>query len=133
MPHKLSDAQFVALVWMVKRGNGKLVRWPGGFWTIPEMPKENRPRYAAFNYDVPLWHTGTQTVMAMERAGLVKFSDDEKMPHLRFWEAPRGITPAGRAALDAAIDDGQRRRIIEDQRRWNLRDALNVESAWGKR
>lgn len=124
-PAKLSDAQFVALLWMTKHDSSKLVRWPGGFWTIPEMT-EKRP-------GVPLWHTGTQTVMAMERLGLVKFSEDEKMPHLRFWETPRKITATGRVALDAAIDAGQRRRITEDQRRWNLRDALTAEAGWGKR
>lgn len=124
-PAKLSNAQFVALLWMTKHDSSSLVRWPGGFWTIPEMT-EKRP-------GVPLWHTGTQTVMAMERLGLVKFSEDEKMPHLRFWEAPRKITATGRVALDAAIDAGQRRRIVEDQKLWSLRDALTAEAAWGKR
>jgi|CXWL01.1.fsa_nt_gi hypothetical protein len=120
---KLSDAQFVALLWTVKHGSGKVVRRPGGFWTIAEMTN-GRP-------GVPLWHTGTQTVMAMERAGLVKRAGEE--PNLQYWAAPREITPAGRAALDAAIDGGQRRRIVENRSLWNLNDALKVEASWGKR
>ncbi len=127
-PIKLSDAQFVALLWMVKHGGGKTVRWPGGFWTIPEMPKQNLPRYAAYNYEVPLWHTGTQTVMAMERAGLLKRAGEE--PNLQYWQAPRVVTDAGNRALDVAVAAGQ---CTQALKKWNLAADLKAFDSWGSR
>lgn len=123
---KLSDAQFVALLWVVKHGEGRIVRMPGGFWTIEGMKLTQQGSGARY-----FWHTGTQTVMAMERLGLVRRADQDYS--IEHWRAPRAITAAGTDAIDAAIDSGQRSRIMDDRRRWNLHDDLNVEAEWGKR
>jgi hypothetical protein len=122
----LSGAQFVALLWMVKHGKGKIVRRPGGFWTVEDMQRLQLG--CAKTYP---WHTGVSTLMALENKGLVKRVGEE--PNLQYWSAPREITPAGLLALDAAIDSGQRDRIARDHHLWNLHDALKVEAGWGKR
>lgn len=127
-PIKLSDAQFVALLWMVKHGEGKIVRWNGGFWTIKTMGE--RGHFTGSGYRVPLWHTGTQTVMAMERAGLLKRSEEEQMPYLQYWQAPRVVTEAGRLALDVAVTGGQ---CAQALKKWNLADDLKTFDAWGVR
>jgi len=125
-PVKLSDAQFVALLWMVKHGEGKIVRWNGGFWTIRTMGE--RGHFTGSGYRVPLWHTGTQTVMAMERAGLLKRSEEEQMPYLQYWQAPRVVTEAGRLALDVAVTSGQ---CAQALKKWNLADDLKAFDSWG--
>lgn len=126
MTKKLSDAQFVALLWMVRHGEGKLVRRAGGFWTVESMQQLQPGCVKTYP-----WNTGVSTVMALERQGLVKLSGEE--PNLQYWMAPREITKEGRLALDAAIDSGQRRRITENRKLWNLHDALKVEAVWRAR
>ena len=123
---KLSDAQFVALLWAVKHGDGRLHRWPGGFWTIAGMNIRERP---SAGYAVPHeWYTCTQTVVALESKRFVKRLDAGVGSS--YWAASREVTKEGRAALDAAIDSGQRSRITGNLKLWNLHDALRAEAEW---
>lgn len=121
---KLSDAQFVALLWMVKFGDGKIERRPGGFWTIPSMA-DKHPWQRSAGYRVPQWHTGTQTVMALERLRLVKMDNPDFS--IQTWLAPRIVTDAGRQSLVAAEASGQ---YVQAQRQWNLADGLKLAKGY---
>ena len=65
---RVSSTQLEVILKLTEPGSpGVLERWPGGFWTVPGAAFEHRG-----GYDVPAWHTGTQTVRSMERHGLLR-------------------------------------------------------------
>ena len=128
MKIKLSPAQFIALLWMIKHGNGRVVRWNGGFWTVEKM--QERGHFTQRDgYRVPQWYAGVGTLMALERMGLVKREGETSS--LRYWEAPRVVTDAGRAAVeDAAIAGELRGKILTNLKLWRLQQDLKMEERW---
>lgn len=115
MSLKLSDAQFVALLWIVDQGEGRIVRFPGGFWTTTKLVEQARER----RDQVPDWHTGTNTVRALEKAGFV----ERAFCYPNEWQDDRKVTNHGRAALVAAKEAGQRAKA---EAKWNLADDLKT-------
>jgi hypothetical protein len=75
----------------------RIVRLPGGFWTTPDDPMGGRV-LALGRFDnggsTPSWHTGTQTVRAMERRGWLQRTNT----YAEEWRDDRELTEAGRAA-----------------------------------
>jgi len=65
---KLSPAMQQALNFM--RAHGRLVRWPGGFWTYPECPTTRVQQSRAGVHHVPEWFAGVKTLEALEARGL---------------------------------------------------------------
>lgn len=68
---KLSATQHAVIERMLETGQ-PLERWRGGFWTIKGCPYTLRRDAVGDMYRSPDWHVGTNTVKAMERAGLLK-------------------------------------------------------------
>lgn len=80
---KLSEVQADVLAVMMVHG-GRLVREPGGFWTVAGVARSGR------DGEWPAWSVTVQTVRAMEKKGLIGregiFSE---------WQDPRVLTKAG--------------------------------------
>lgn len=116
---KLSDAQFVALLWVTKCGDGRLHPWPGGFWTIGDM--KSKPKTKWQDHHVPMWYTTTSTVVAMATHGLLqRANDDYSVPKYR---ATHIVTDLGRRALEVAEAAGQRALA---EKKWNLAADLKL-------
>lgn len=62
---ELSEPMKAALDKM--KEHGRLVRWPGGYWTFPNCPSRPTPNGAA-----PEWWTITQTINGLARRGTIK-------------------------------------------------------------
>jgi len=118
MAKKLSDAQFVAMLWIIKHGEGRIARFPGGFWTTPLLITQARDR----RDQVPDWHTGTNTIRALEGAGFLERAGC----YPNEWQDDRKVTNLGRAALEQAQASGQR---TSAQTKWNLADDLKTFDA----
>lgn len=87
---KPSKTQLALIARMLETGQ-PVVRWPGGFWATKGTPE------AKGKTGVPSWCVGTQTVMAMDRAGLLK----RKNVHPEHWRDERELT-------ESAIAEGRR-------------------------
>lgn len=57
-----------AAIDLAKEGGGKLVRLPGGFWTIPGEPLD------LAKIGVPFRHVGTTTVQTLVQRGLATYT-----------------------------------------------------------
>jgi len=119
---RLTDAQFVTLLWMKNHGKSRIVHWPGGFWTIPGMTHEKGKA------DIPRWSCSTGTVMAMGRKGLIINVE----PGAPTWCARRKITPLGNDALfrAEAIDPMRRRKICDNPDLWMLAESVKLEAVY---
>lgn len=70
---KLSPTQEEALKMMKEKGGGRLVRWPGGFWTYPGADGKAVYGFGGFfEYFRPEWSCSTNTVRALAKKGLVE-------------------------------------------------------------
>jgi len=86
MPIKLSKFQKAALLAMER--DDTLLRWPGGYWTVPGTPAD-----PAGN---PTAHFGATTMRALERARLI----ERTLYYPEPWRDNRRLTDLGRQALD---------------------------------
>lgn len=74
---KLSASMQLALD-KAKEHGGELHRWPGGFWTYPGCDRIGRSYGDSSGYSVPLWHCGTNTVMALVSRGVLEITSTMK-------------------------------------------------------
>lgn len=63
--------EMVEVVGRMRAAGGRLVRWPGGFWTTPGQPTRS-----STPYDVPVWYASTGTVQALARRGLISVDEE---------------------------------------------------------
>ena len=86
----LSSTQLRVVDYLQAHG-GRLLRWPGGFWTTPDtlLPggsaigtvHEQRLQDGGYNYDrhgAPVWYTTIQTVRALEKRGVLEREQVQK-------------------------------------------------------
>ena len=83
---KPSASQLVALEKMAA-SSGRIFRLPGGFWSVEGVSLNERK--------VPSWYASTNTVMSMQRAGLVQ----RAMAFPEDWKDDRILTPEGERAV----------------------------------
>lgn len=105
---KLSTTQVAALRGAIS-ADGRLFRWPGGFW-LPQRPSDEQARAR----DEPpndlkygpdgrsMWH-GVRTVRGLETRGLVARAHE----YPEEWRDTRVVTAAGRAALGDDCTDAR--------------------------
>lgn len=86
---KLSAPQMEAL--NKAREAGKLVRWRGGFWTIPNCAVASYQETDRGQLAVPAWHVGTATIHALVRQGVVEVTARMSSGD------PQAVTPKERA------------------------------------
>lgn len=80
--------------------SGRLVRWPGGFWTLARS-KIAQPA-TSWLTAVPEWYTGIGTVRAMEDRGWLR-RDSKDVPA---WSADRRLTDEGRRLAESLVTRG---------------------------
>lgn len=62
-----------------KAAGGKLVRWPGGFWTVPGCSVQRHVKDPVWgDHDVPTWWARTATVKALIRSGAVRVTEEAR-------------------------------------------------------
>ena len=97
MSTKLSPTQEEAVAYLRKHG-GTLWRWPGGFWTTADTPDAGEAREGqggpadGHTWGVPVWYIGTNTVMALERKGVLERTN----AYPERWRDTRRLTEAWR-------------------------------------
>lgn len=88
---KLSDKQIEVLKRLGAHPHGSPIkRFPGGFWSFPDVPKLER--------GVPAWYVPTNTIRALVQAKLVEPTEGSN--HLPRWERPHALTEAGRKCAE---------------------------------
>lgn len=80
----ISDTQKKVLLLMVSKGVLPLVRYPGGFWTIRNTPRDSRGVPEGFTVNI-------QTVRAMEKKGLIERDEFFREE----WRDHRSLTTEG--------------------------------------
>lgn len=88
----LSQAQQTALDHALK--HGRLVRWPGGFWTYPdcEATEGEWVEGQAKAGRSPKWFVGVQTIMNLVDRGMLEISRSSKIGLVEV--KPTGVLPS---------------------------------------
>lgn len=70
---------------------GRLVRWPGGFWTYPDCPTRGG---GSWDTDYPTWSVAAGTIKSLLARGLVREVD---------WREARGFNGPYRFAVAVEV------------------------------
>ena len=77
LPMKATQKKFVKLSYLmaytldIMHSHGRLVRWPGGFWTYPNCPPKPETDGWKNPHAVPRWYVEIGTLKALEKRGFI--------------------------------------------------------------